>query len=494
MNNNSGGMEQKQINIAVIAPTNEGKTSFIRTLLDLQDLRVSAETGTTRTSESINLEPCYGFVWCTFYDTPGFQMSSYILELLEERLHLETGESYSAEQIINIIPSRDENYKHDKKAWETVQKSDIIIFVINIMENPNQASLQDTLTLLPRAIPIIFVYNFVKNEQNVSCDYYRQWQIQLKNRGYHQTQEYDAHRRSFENELRLWYTIRRLVQNTVPNGPTFHKQFDQEIEKRRNQENKRLDDSRHIITDFLIKLACQNKKAYNVSENEQDKYKKQIEEELKIAIFESKYNAYAELYRKWGYEPRRIQLKEYIDIFSEFHQKSDYFGKEGKTYLKGCGYCAAIGASIGVVVDLLCGGLSLGIFTALGVVVIGGTIGAVTNGVYHFIYDKHSKILTVKPSKDDLDKILSHVITLLKELKTRGKAIDNEQPIEINDNLQIMNKEQREEIINALIEIQNLKRGFVFSQKKSRNLENRILQILEQIFPPITKEQLDDFK
>ncbi|MBO7723040.1 MAG: GTPase domain-containing protein [Thermoguttaceae bacterium] len=100
--------------ISVVGPTNEGTTSVLRTLTgDPQFGEINSLTGTTGHAEYKKIFYHDKAEVLRLIDTPGFQMSSAIVDQLQEREGA-TG----IEAILEAIPESDENYRHDLRAWK----------------------------------------------------------------------------------------------------------------------------------------------------------------------------------------------------------------------------------------------------------------------------------------------------------------------------------------------------------------------------------------
>ncbi len=415
----------KPLVIPVIGPTNEGKTSVLRTLTGDADFgEINALTGTTK--RAIIQKVFYkGVEILQLIDTPGFQMSGSIRDLLENTFG--DKEIVSPEEIIQVIPPRDPDFVHDLRAWQAVQSGDIVIFVANVMESPEQSLVQDTLSLLTDSRkPIIVIFNNIhdnKTGQNqLGClnkNYQEEWiRHLLKNRIY-LWQVYDAHNRSFKNEMDLFEKILVHVQDTL-----MQKVLRQELQERTWRELRRLSESRQIIVNLIMDAARYRQTAKDVSQDEKAVKTKELVNSLNEGLYVLEHKAHLEILKAWDFRAGILERATLAIEHSE-QERKDLFSEDAwKNYTKGVTWGAGIGAGVGLCLDVALAGLSLGTGTAIGTF-IGGAIGTGVKGFHHFQYDKYQRIITVRPQKDLLILLLTRAIELVQKLQARGKALED---------------------------------------------------------------------
>ena len=115
MEGNESYLTQDELNrvtplvVAIVGPTNEGKTSILRTLTNDPEFGcVNAYTGTTIRAEMQRVF-CRGAAEILLLiDTPGFQTSSEILEnVTENSLAQDQDGEYTLSDILAAIPTED---------------------------------------------------------------------------------------------------------------------------------------------------------------------------------------------------------------------------------------------------------------------------------------------------------------------------------------------------------------------------------------------------
>ncbi|MBQ5788884.1 MAG: 50S ribosome-binding GTPase, partial [Thermoguttaceae bacterium] len=152
----------KPIVVATIGPTNEGKTSLLRTLTgDPNFGLVNAFNGTTVRAEIQKVFYRGIAEILQLVDTPGFQTSGEILETLAEDAEVEArGGAFGLDDVLRVIPRNDDDYRHDLRAWNEVARCDVVILVANVVEDPNQSLIKHTLSILKNVgKPVVVAYN-----------------------------------------------------------------------------------------------------------------------------------------------------------------------------------------------------------------------------------------------------------------------------------------------------------------------------------------------
>ena len=142
----------KPLVVAVVGPTNEGKTSILRTLTSDPNFGlVNAYNGTTVRAEIQKIFYKGVVEILQLVDTPGFQTSGEIYELLmEDEAVQERLGAFDLDDLFRVVPQQDDDFRHDLRAWREVARCDAVIFVVNVVENPKQSLLKYTLALLKR--------------------------------------------------------------------------------------------------------------------------------------------------------------------------------------------------------------------------------------------------------------------------------------------------------------------------------------------------------
>lgn len=419
----------KPIVVATIGPTNEGKTSLLRTLTgDPNFGLVNAFNGTTVRAEIQKVFYRGIAEILQLVDTPGFQTSGEILETLAEDAEVEArGGAFGLDDVLRVIPRNDDDYRHDLRAWNEVARCDVVIFVANVVEDPNQSLIKHTLSILKNVgKPVVVAYNNLgaesENEETGVAtfdDFRADWDAILQKNGFYLIQTYDAHRRSFRDEIALFEKIAALVRD-----PLRRRVLQLEMEDRRARESRRLDNSRKIVAELLLDVAAYREIETNVAREDWRARLERLEDALKQNVMRREHQAHLELLETWGFRLGVLD-REALVVDDVANETDQVFGAEAQRHFKvGGGVGAAVGAAVGAVVDVGTAGLSLGGGAALGAF-LGGVLGGGGAAFYNRRYDAKGKKLTVRPDKDVAVVLTSRAVDLIQKLQTRGKAIED---------------------------------------------------------------------
>ncbi len=415
----------KPIVVATIGPTNEGKTSLLRTLTgDPNFGLVNAFNGTTVRAEIQKVFYRGIAEILRLVDTPGFQTSGEILEALAEDPEVEAnGGAFGLDDVLRVIPKNDDDFRHDLRAWNEVARCDVVAFVVNVVEDPNQSLVKNTLQILKNVgKPVVVAYNNVRDESDGGAsggDYRADWDAILERNGFHLIQVYDAHRRSFQDEIALFEKIAALVRD-----PLSRRALRLEMEERKARELRRLENSRAIVAELLLDVAAYREIATNVDPEARRSRLATLEDALKQNVMRREHQAHLALLETWGFRIGVLD-REALVVDGVANESDQIFGAEARRHFQiGGGVGATIGAALGAVVDVGTAGLSLGGGAALGAFV-GGVVGGGGAALYNRRYDSKGKKLIARPTADVALVLLARALDLTQTLRTRGKAIED---------------------------------------------------------------------
>lgn len=424
----------KPIVVATIGPTNEGKTSLLRTLTgDPNFGLVNAFNGTTVRAEIQKVFFRGIAEILRLVDTPGFQTSGEILEALAEDAEVEAnGGAFGLDDVLRVIPKNDDDFRHDLRAWNEVARCDVVVFVVNVVEDPNQSLVRNTLQILKNVgKPVVVAYNNVRaagSDEKGGCaekngaafdDYRADWDAILERNGFHLIQVYDAHRRSFQDEVALFEKIAALVRD-----PLSRRVLRLEMEERKAREARRLENSRTIVAELLLDVAAYREIETNVAREDWRSRLASLEDALKQNVARREHQAHLALLETWGFRLGVLD-REALVVGDVANATDQIFGAEARRHFQvGGGFGAAVGAAVGAVVDVGTAGLSLGGGAALGAFV-GGVVGGGGAALYNRRYDPKGKKLIARPDADVAVALLARAVDLTQTLRTRGKAIED---------------------------------------------------------------------
>ncbi|MBR5758060.1 MAG: DUF3482 domain-containing protein, partial [Thermoguttaceae bacterium] len=301
----------KPLVVAVVGPTNEGKTSILRTLTSDPNFGlVNAYNGTTVRAEIQKIFYKGVAEILQLVDTPGFQTSGEIYELLmeDEAVAAKHG-AFDLDDLLRVVPQQDEDFRHDLRAWREVARCDAVIFVVNVVENPKQYLLKHTLTLLKNINkPVVVAYNNVHVASPTpldasgatAVDYRVEWDETLRKNSFFLVQEYDAHARSFGDEIELFEKLAALARE-----PLTQRVLRLEIKERRARELRRLERSREILAELLVDVAAYREIKTDVGQNEWQIQLTRLEETLKQNAVQREHIAQLELLGTWDFTSER---------------------------------------------------------------------------------------------------------------------------------------------------------------------------------------------
>ena len=416
----------KPLVVAVVGPTNEGKTSLLRTLTNDPDFgHVNAYTGTTARAEIQKVFYRGVAEILRLIDTPGFQTSSEILELtLNLPEVIERGGEFDLSDVMRAIPQTDEDYRHDLRAWREVERCDVVVLVASAAEDPSQSAHKNTLRLLKNiGKPVVVAFNNVREETEPTStgapDFRAAWDETLRKNSFFLVQQYDAHRRSFANEVELFEKLAALARD-----PLTQRVLRLEIAERKAQERRRATRSREIIAELLLDVAAYRETATNVEQKDWRDVKDRLEEKFKETVVKREHDAQLQLLETWEFKIGVLN-REMLDVADASDEKNCLFGKEAPRHLGvGGGAGVALGAALGLALDAATAGITLGAGLTLGIF-LGGLLGSGGAMAYNAKYDAKGKRLVVRAQREVVDVLLSRGLELTRQLQTRGKALED---------------------------------------------------------------------
>jgi small GTP-binding protein len=175
--------------VAVVGHTNTGKTSLIRTLLrDERFGEIRDAAGTTRHVEK-------SAIWVgeeqilTIFDTPGFEDSSALLQVLDTVAA--ASQHASSTELLRDFVERSSDYPEFEQEIKVLRQtlgSDILLYIIDVRE-PILGKYQDEVEILSKAgKPIIPVFNFTAD----NGDALARWRQQMAEFNLHAALEFDT--------------------------------------------------------------------------------------------------------------------------------------------------------------------------------------------------------------------------------------------------------------------------------------------------------------
>lgn len=414
-------MHKQLLSIAVVGHANTGKTSLIRTLLrDASFGEIDDQAGTTRHVEGaeILIEDEQNII---IYDTPGLEDSINLLAILDSAPFNEQPDGI--DRLLAFI-QQEQAYpllNQEIKVLKALLSNDLIFYVIDVRE-PILGKYRDELKILSYAAkPIIPVLNFIEQgRENIST-----WQEQLARLNLHAMVCFDSVLFRFADELKIYQKMQSLLSQR-------EQQLQALIEQRKQQWQEKAAAAQLLIATLLIEAAACRVKA---DDNEQSIA--QGSEQLQSNVRRLESQALTQLLELYQFTEQDIEESELpieqgqwqLDLFSSDNLKE--FGiKATSNFAKGAG--------IGVAVDLVAAGMTLG-----AAALTGGVAGMLW-GVKQRYYDEiHAKVKGYRYlCADDmtLHALWARQLTLLSALQQRGHASLNKVAVKSQGNEQPLPK------------------------------------------------------
>ncbi|WP_263261390.1 GTPase/DUF3482 domain-containing protein [Pseudomonas sp. RIT-PI-S] len=336
------------LKLAVVGHTNVGKTSLLRTLTrDGTFGEVSHRPGTTRHVEGARLS-VQGQALVELYDTPGLEDAVALLEYLE-RLGSGTQRLDGPGRIEAFLASSEarQRFEQEAKVVRQLGASDAGLYVIDARE-PILAKYRDELQILASCgKPLLPVLNFV-SAASARRD---AWQAALARLGLHALVSFDTVAPPEDGERRLYESLALLIERARP-------ALQRLIEDQQRQAEQRLAAGRALIAELLIDCAaCRRAVA-------EDAEAAQIQA-LRETVRQREQACVSALLALFGFRPGDADAGTLPLLDGRWND--DLFNPETLRQLGvKVGGGMAAGAAAGAGVDLMAGGLTLGLATLAG--------------------------------------------------------------------------------------------------------------------------------
>ena len=384
------------LSLAVVGHTNTGKTSLMRTLLrDSRFGEVQNAAATTRHVAQAALGDGVE-TWLYLHDTPGLEDAGGVLDWLEENTSPQHEGIERLQQFLDS-PAAQNEWAQEAKVLRQVLASDAALYVVDAREDV-LPKYKDELTVLSWcAKPVMPVFNFIHG-QNMD-----EWQTLLARRSLHVSSRFDTVAFDFSGEMVLWQQLATLLgQPPALSALTaFRQQEWQQLERQ----------AYVLVAQFLLDAAA------CVRQFEDKSRSQAVLDEIQAAVAAHESSLHQQLFAlyRFYYSDADIQGQQVLRAF----RQNPFDAELLKDYGIRTGKAAATGALLGLGVDALTLGTSLG---------LGATIGGVLGGLagnWQVLYDKIQGIETLMIDNATLTLLAARSLHLLQTLKSRGHAATN---------------------------------------------------------------------
>lgn len=337
------------IRIAVVGHTNAGKTSLLRTLTRRQDFgEVASRPGTTRHVETVTLH-AGGHAAIRFFDTPGLEDAV----TLREHLAAFADAGTPPERIRRFLASPEAHgvFEQEAKVLRTLLDVDAAFLVIDVRE-PVLPKYRDEVELVGACgRPVLPVLNFVRDATKREAE----WKALLSAYGLHAVVRFDAAAPFVGAERALYQDLVTLLRDRRAALDAVVAQLAAESAQRRQAASLR-------IADLLVDVAALRRTLPAAADAS---ITAAAIAELRQTVFDKAQRCADDLLSLHGFRIGDVAEAPLPQV--EGRWAMDFFSAEAmkKSGIR-LGQGAAVGAALGVGLDLAAGGLSLGAGAALG--------------------------------------------------------------------------------------------------------------------------------
>lgn len=388
--------ENEPLKLSVVGHTNVGKTSIMRTLLrDVYFGEVKNAPATTRHVEKALISDSKTKEnLVALYDTPGLEDATGLLDWLEDNTASRRDGVERLQQFLaNDIAQTD--FSQEAKVIRQLLASDIAIYVIDARE-PVLGKYKDELTILSwSAVPVMPVFNF----SHEADSYIQDWQIMLARRNLHVLAKFDSVAFEFDDEMKLWQNLATmLIQPQI---------LTQLMNQRKDDWLTLYEDANLKIAHFLLNIASFSESIHE----EEDPLPTLAKMQEKVRQAErSLQEELLNLYKFYDNTVDTTSLE--LSHYQKDPFDSDLLASYGLRTTGG----VATGALIGLSIDTMALGTTLGLGTALG-----GLIGGIA-GNGNAIADKLNGVKRLYIDPATLALLATRATALLATLRHRGHA------------------------------------------------------------------------
>ncbi|MCG6200213.1 DUF3482 domain-containing protein [Psychromonas antarctica] len=336
-------MNKNSLSVAVVGHANAGKTSLMRTLLrDTEFGDVADQAGTTRHVEGSALVIDESNSLALF-DTPGLEDSIRLQHILSRYF---TDKSVDGIERLHYFLAHIADYpefEQEAKVLRALLSSDLIFYVIDLRE-PVLGKYRDELQILSYAAkPIIPVLNFTAQ----GGDNLAQWKAQLARLNFHALVSFDNVHFNFSDEIKIYQKMQTLLADKESLLQKF-------IVQRQCQWEERFHAASEIVANLFIESACVRFKTANT-----DQEVEQTTLKLQQVVRKAENRAVRQLLKLYQFRKEDLANSQLpveqdgwqLDLFSVDNLQE--FGIKLTSDI-------AKGAGLGVAIDLVTAGMTLG--------------------------------------------------------------------------------------------------------------------------------------
>lgn len=351
--------EAPPIRVAVLGHVNAGKTTLVRALARRADIgQVDPAPGTTEQAHAV-LRRIPGAPPLTLVDTPGLQDPVPLAELVKAVPHGHT----ALERLRWFLkrPDARAEFEPECLALQAALDADAVLYVLDARELVLPKFRSEIELLQACAKPTLVLLNRLDDPRNRGAD----WKAALAGHGLPAVCGFDPFAPAPQSQAQLMQLLARVLATTRPDADTLGPALRAEDEARRRRRHQ-------LIASTLVGLAALRHTISRAEVADEAKRSERVEAFRRQVVGQVRAarGALAELH---GFPGLESALGELSGVSGRWDE--DLFDPEAlRLSARKLGAGAAVGAAIGLGLDIALAGLSLGVGTA-----VGAAIGGVAN-------------------------------------------------------------------------------------------------------------------
>lgn len=422
-------MEQPLI-LSVVGHTNTGKTSFLRTLLkDPFFGEVSALAGTTREVTMAKLSAGQ-IVVAELFDTPGLEDSQALYAYLQSYFK-ESNKHDTPAVLAEFLQSKAATveFEQEAKVIRQLLKSDAAFFVIDTRMPVLEKYLDELAILRMAAKPIIPVLNFLQQETDVLP-----WQMALRRVHLHNSVLFDTQNTSLQHEI-------RLLEQCMATLPFAREQLQQLAQARQDELLFKLQATTLLLAETLVNVA-----SYRMSVAADNVVAlNHLQGAFKDLIIEAENRCLQAILATFAFQLGDARLEQ-LPIQQGCWQQHSFSAEAWRHLGIKAGTGVVAGGTLGAGVDVLTGGVSLGMGTLLGAVA--GGVYQSAKKVRHKLQAQLTGKVLMQVEPQVVQMIFKRQFLLIKALMHRGHAATNPVVLKLDHQQEIMAQAIKQALAN----------------------------------------------
>lgn len=403
-------MSTQHLQLLVAGHTNTGKTAMLRTLGRRSEFgEVSPRSGATRHIEQMTLVDTATFR-IDAYDSPGFERAPELRDQVEQRLSGRRDRHTALSEMLTDNSLSDE-YAYEALILDQALKCNAILYIIDAREPVLEKYLDEIFLLGLCGRPLICLFNFTASNSREA-----EWRTHLAASGQHLIVAFDAVVYSWQAEAALYSALQNVL-------PAHAAAIDWLVTERQQNNDWRLRGASLALAETLVEIAA----AEDVVDKNAQQALQTARDELRQFVRKCETDTTRQILAAFNYAPDIHGRYLHADFESDGWQRDPFNADTMRFYGLELAKGSAGGAGIGMAVDIMTAGLTLGLPTLAGLLT-GSMLGA-QRMLRHLYLQKVRQATLVALDDDVLSLIATRNLQLIARLESRGHGdTDKETP------------------------------------------------------------------